>query len=168
MDAALRDFESMGAQGRSAKRRRKTMSHTDNDIQKDITAELNWEPSLRNDDIAVGVRDGIVTLGGFVDSLVDKAKAAKAAARVKGVKALANEIEVKVPTAFQRSDVEIARAAVDALEWNVAVPHDRIQVEVDQGWITLDGQVNLYFHKQAAERAVRYLRGVRASSISSR
>ncbi len=137
------------------------MSHTDNDIQNDITAELRWEPSLRNDDIAVGVRDGIVTLGGFVDSLADKAKAAKAAARVRGVRALANEIEVEVPTAFQRSDVEIARAAVDALEWNVAVPHDRIQVEVDKGWITLDGQVSLYFHKQAAERAVRYLRGVR-------
>ncbi|HWB41714.1 MAG TPA: BON domain-containing protein [Gemmatimonadales bacterium] len=138
-----------------------TMLYTDSNIQKDIGDELKWEPSLRDDDIAVGVRDGIVTLGGFVDSYADKSKAERAAARVKGVKAVANELEVKLPTAQQRTDPDIARAAVDALKWNIAVPHDRIQVKVEKGWLTLDGKVDWFYQKEAAERAVRYLTGVR-------
>jgi osmotically-inducible protein OsmY len=140
------------------------MSYTDTEIQRNITQELKWEPSLRDDDIAVGVRDGIVTLGGFVDSYAEKGTAERAAARVKGVKAIANELEVKVPGPFARTDPEIARAATQALEWNVAVPHDRIQVRVQKGWITLEGQVDLYFQREAAERAVRYLTGVRGVS----
>jgi osmotically-inducible protein OsmY len=138
-----------------------TMLYTDSNIQKDIADELKWEPSLRDDDVAVGVRDGIVTLGGFVDSYADKSKAERAAARVKGVKAVANELEVKLPTAQQRTDPDIARAAVDALKWNIAVPHDRIQVKVEKGWLTLDGKVDWFYQKEAAERAVRYLTGVR-------
>jgi osmotically-inducible protein OsmY len=136
------------------------MMYSDGDIQQDITAELKWEPSLRDDDIAVGVRDGVVTLGGFVDSYAEKGQAERAAGRVKGVKAIANELEVRVPGPFTRTDPELARAATQALEWNVAVPHDRIQVRVEKGWITLEGQVELYFQKEAAERAVRHLTGV--------
>ena len=137
------------------------MVYADKDIQKNITDELTWEPSLRNDDIAVGVREGIVTLGGFVDSYADKSKAERVAGRVKGVKAVANELEVKLPTGSERADPEVARAALDALQWNISVPHDRIQVKVEKGWLTLEGQVDWYYQKQAAERAVRYLRGVR-------
>jgi osmotically-inducible protein OsmY len=140
------------------------MSYSDTDIQRDITQELKWEPSLRDDDIAVGVRDGVVTLGGFVDSYAEKSTAERAAGRVKGVKAIADELEVRLPGAFTRTDPEIARAATQALQWNVAVPHDRIQVRVAKGWITLEGQVELYFQKEAAERAVRYLTGVRGVS----
>jgi osmotically-inducible protein OsmY len=137
------------------------MVYADKDIQKNITDELTWEPSLRNDDIAVGVREGVVTLGGYVDSYADKSKAERVAARVKGVKAVADELEVKLPTGSERADPDLARAALDALQWNIAVPHDRIQVKLEKGWLTLEGQVDWYYQKQAAERAVRYLRGVR-------
>jgi len=137
------------------------MLYTDTDIQRDITQELTWEPSLRDDDIAVGVRDGIVTLGGFVDTYAEKGTAERAAERVKGVKAVANELEVKLPGPFVRTDPEIARAATHALEWNVAVPQNRIQLRVEKGWVTLDGQVEFYYQKEAAEGAVRHLPGVR-------
>ena len=137
------------------------MLRTDTDIQKDIVSELQWEPSLRNDDIAVGVRDGVVTLAGFVDSYADRWKAERVASKVKGVKAIANEIEVKLPSSSTRPDPEIARAAVDALSWNISVPNDRIKVKVDKGWITLEGDVDWYYQKEAAERAVRYLTGVK-------
>jgi osmotically-inducible protein OsmY len=140
------------------------MTYSDSELQRDITAELKWDPSLRDDDIAVGVREGIVTLGGFVDSYAEKGMAERAAGQVKGVKAIANELEVRVPGPFTRSDPEIAGAARQALEWNVAVPHDRIQITVEKGWITLTGQVEVYYQKETAERAVRYLKGVRGVS----
>jgi osmotically-inducible protein OsmY len=109
----------------------------------------------------VGVREGVVTLGGFVDSYADKSKAERVAGRVKGVKAVADELEVKLPTGSERADPDVARAALDALQWNISVPHDRIQVKMEKGWLTLEGQVDWFYQKQAAERAVRYLRGVR-------
>ena len=137
------------------------MLYTDSNIQRDITQELQWEPSLRGDDIAVGVRDGVVTLGGFVDSWSEKGRAERVAARVKGVKAIANELEVKLPGPFVRTDAEIARAAMRALEWDIAVPHDRIRPRVESGWITLEGEVEWHSQKEAAERALRYLIGVR-------
>jgi osmotically-inducible protein OsmY len=107
------------------------------------------------------VREGVVTLGGFVDSYGDKSKAERVAGRVKGVKAVADELEVKLPTGSERADPDVARAALDALQWNISVPHDRIQVKMEKGWLTLEGQVDWFYQKQAAERAVRYLRGVR-------
>jgi osmotically-inducible protein OsmY len=133
---------------------------SDSDIQQDIVKELNWEPSLHNDDIAVGVRDGVVTLAGFVDSYGDKWTAERVAGRVKGVKAVANDIEVKLPSTSARPDPDIARAALDALKWHVSVPHERIKVKVEKGWVTLEGDVDWYYQKEAAERAVRYLTGV--------
>jgi BON domain len=102
------------------------MFRSDSDIQNDIIAELKWEPSLRNDDIAVAVRDGIVTLAGFVDSYADKWQAERAASKVKGVKAVANDIEVKLPSGCERPDPDIARAAIDALKWNISVPSLRV------------------------------------------
>jgi osmotically-inducible protein OsmY len=140
------------------------MQRTDTDLQKDLVAELNWEPSLRNDDVAVGVRDGVVTLAGFVDSFIDKWKAERAASRIKGVKAIANELEVKLPTTSSRPDPDIARAALDALNWNISVPHDRIKVKVEKGWLTLEGDVDWYYQKEAAERAVKHLTGVKGVS----
>ena len=138
--------------------------HTDSDIQKDVLAELNAEPSLRDDDIAVGVRDGVVTLAGYVDSYADKWRAERVVSKVKGVKAVVNELEVRLPSSSQRTDPEIARAAVDALQWNVLVPHDRIQVVVEDGWITLRGEVDWYYQKEEAERTVRNITGVRGVS----
>ena len=133
---------------------------TDMEIQKDVVAALRWEPSLRDDDIAVGVREGVVTLAGFVDSYPDKWTAERVASKVKGVKAIADDLEVKLPSSSTRPDPDVAHAAVDALRWDVAVPQDRIQVKVEKGWLTLEGEVDWFYQKEAAERAVRHLTGI--------
>ena len=140
------------------------MFRTDNDIHNDVVAELRWEPSLRDDDIAVAVRDGVVTLAGFVDSYSEKWRAERVASNVRGVRAIANDIQVKLPATLQRPDPDIARAAADALRWSVTVPADRIKVRVEQGWLTLEGNVDWYFQKEAAERTVRHLTGVKGVS----
>ena len=140
------------------------MQRTDTDIQRDITAELQWEPSLRDDDIAVGGRDGLVSLAGFVDSYADKWTAERVVGKVKGVKAIANDMEVKLPSSSSRPDPDIARAALDAFKWNVSIPKDRIKVKVEKGWLTLEGDVDWYFQQEAAERAVRYLTGINGVS----
>jgi osmotically-inducible protein OsmY len=137
------------------------MSYNDSDIQRDVTQELRWEPSLRDDDVAVSVRDGVVTLAGFVDSWAERGQAERAATRVKGVKAIANDLEVQIPGPFVRTDPEIAHAAARALEWDITVPPDRVRVKVDRGWITLEGQVEWFYQKEGAERAVRRLTGVK-------
>ncbi len=136
------------------------MTRTDSEIQKDIMDELKWEAALRNDDIGVAVRDGVVTLAGFVDSYADKWRAESVASKVKGVKAIANDLEVKLPSSSERADPEIARAAVDAFKWNIWVPQDRIKVKVDKGWVTLEGDVDWHYQREEAERAVRRLTGV--------
>ena len=137
---------------------------TDNDIQKDIIAELKTEPNLRDDDIAVGVRDGVVTLAGFVDSYADKWRAERVVSKVRGVKAVVNDVEVKLPSHARRPDPELARAAVNALQWNILVPHDKIQIIVEDGWITLKGEVPWFYQREEAERAVRNLAGVKGVS----
>jgi osmotically-inducible protein OsmY len=138
--------------------------YSDSDILKDVVAELKMEPSLRDDDTAVGVRDGVVTLAGFVDSYADKWRAERIASKVRGVKAVVNDLGVRLPSSSQRPDPEIARAAVQALTWNILVPHDRIQVIVEDGWVTLKGTVDWYYQKEEAERAVRNLTGVKGTS----
>lgn len=140
------------------------LTRSDADIQRDVSSELKWEPSLRDDDIAVAVRDGVVTLAGNVGSYIEKWRAERVASRVKGVKAVANDIEVMLSSSSKRPDPEIARAAVHALEWNASVPKDRIRVMVENGWVTLDGDVDFYFQREAAERAVRTLWGVKGVS----
>ena len=134
---------------------------TDTEIQRDIESELRWDPSLGNDDIAVTVRDGVVTLAGFVKSYLDKWQAERVASKVKGVKAIANDLNVKLPSSSERPDPDIARAALDALKWNISVPHDQIKVKVDKGWVTLEGNVDWNFQREAAERSVRSLTGVK-------
>jgi VCBS repeat-containing protein len=109
----------------------------------------------------VTVKDGIVTLTGRVASYAEKMAAARAAARVTGVNAVANDLEVGLLPADQRSDEEIARTVVNALASNTAIPLDRVKAQVSHGWVTLEGTVEWYYQKDAAERAVRYLRGVK-------
>jgi osmotically-inducible protein OsmY len=138
--------------------------YSDSDILKDVVAELKMEPSLRDDDTALGVRDGVVTLAGFVDSYADKWRAERIASKVRGVKAVVNDLQVRLPSSSQRPDPEIARAAVQALTWNILVPHDRIQVIVEDGWVTLKGTVDWYYQKEEAERTVRNLTGVKGTS----
>src|SRR5947209_5960204 len=111
---------------------------TDKEIQQAVLRELEWEPEVKSTEIGVSVKDGVVTLTGFVESYAKKYNAERAAKRVYGVKAVANDIEVKLPSANERPDPEIARAAVQALESRVAIPHDRIKITVRNGWITLE------------------------------
>jgi osmotically-inducible protein OsmY len=138
--------------------------HSDNDIHKDVVAELKTEPNLRDDDIAVGIRDGVVTLAGYVDSYADKWRAERIVSKVKDVKAIVNDLQVRLPSEDRRPDPELARAAVDALKWDILVPDDKIQVIVEDGWVTLKGEVDWYYQSEEAERALRNLRGVKGIS----
>src|SRR6202048_2250491 len=134
---------------------------TDAEIRKNVEAELSFEPSINASEIGVAVKDGIVTLTGRVDSYWEKIAAEEAAARVSGVKAVANELEVRLPFSNERTDEDIARAAVNRLEWTIPVPKDRIKVKVSKGWVTLEGEVDWQFQKKAAEDAVRSLVGIK-------
>ena len=133
---------------------------TDTELQQDVMAELQYEPTIKAAEIGVGVTDGVVTLSGYVDSFYKKWAAERAAERVFGVKAVAEELKIRLPGSFKRADEEIARAASDALEWNVAVPHDRVKVQVQDGVVTLSGEVDWWYQKDAAGDVVRKLVGV--------
>jgi osmotically-inducible protein OsmY len=137
---------------------------TDLELKKAVEAELDFEPSIDAAEIGVAVKDGIVTLTGRVDSYWAKIAAERAVFRVAGVNAVANDLEVRLPTASERTDEDIARAARNALEWDVLLPSDTIRVAVSKGWVTLEGTVDWQYQKQAAERAVRGLTGVRGVS----
>jgi osmotically-inducible protein OsmY len=134
--------------------------NSDRQLQLDVLDELRWEPGVKATDIAATVKDGIVTLEGTVDSYAEKWAAEKAVKRVPGVKALAMDIQVKLPGSSERTDTDIARAAENALKWDVAVPHKQIKVSVERGFVTLEGEVDWQFQKSAADRAVRHLTGV--------
>jgi osmotically-inducible protein OsmY len=134
---------------------------TDEDMQREVLDELRWEPRVRPNEIGVAVKDGIVTLTGWVDSYQKRWAAEEAAHRVRGVKAVANDIEVRLPVGAERTDADIAAAAVRALEWDAMLPIDRIDVTVSRGWVTLRGDVDWQFQKVDAERVVRRLWGVR-------
>jgi osmotically-inducible protein OsmY len=133
----------------------------DLELQREILDELEYEPSINADEIGVAVEDGIATLSGLVGSFAEKVTAEKAAKRVQGVKAVAVDIEVRLPMSMKRTDTDIAKAAISALEWNVSVPKDRVKVKVDDGWVTLEGDVSWNFEREAAAVAVRNLSGVR-------
>jgi osmotically-inducible protein OsmY len=135
------------------------MTH-DNQLQQDVLAELGWEPSVTAAHIGVVARAGVVTLTGYVESFAQKHAAEMAVCRVKGVKAIAEEIEVRLPFHINKGDEEIDVAAVGCLEWDVAVPADTVKVEVNKGWITLSGEVDWNYEKEAAERDVRTLLGL--------
>jgi osmotically-inducible protein OsmY len=134
---------------------------TNDELRKDVIAELAWEPSLDASNIGVTAKDGIVTITGHVHSYAEKYHAEKCVQRVAGVHGIANELEVRVLSANELEDSDIARAAVAALQWNVLVPSNQVQAVVQHGWITLTGEVNWQFQKTLAEKAVRYLPGVK-------
>jgi osmotically-inducible protein OsmY len=139
-------------------------TRTDTQIQSDVLAELKWEPRVIPNEIGVAVKDGVVTLTGWVDSYTKLWAAEEAAHRVRGVKAVANDIEVRLAAGTQKTDAEIAQTAVQALQSNALVPSDKIKVTVSKGWITLDGEVEWQFQRQEAERAVRNLHGAKGVS----
>jgi osmotically-inducible protein OsmY len=134
---------------------------SDRDLQQDVLDELKWEPSVNAAHIGVTAEDGVVTLTGHVPSYAEKYAAEKAAKRVYGVKAVADELDVKLPGSHKRTDEDIAAACVSAIKYNYSVPPDKIKVVVNDGWVTLEGQVEWQYQKDAAMDAVRYLTGVR-------
>jgi osmotically-inducible protein OsmY len=133
---------------------------TDSELKREVLDELKWEPSVNEAHIGVSVKEGVVTLSGHVPSYAEKYAAERAAKRVYGVRAVANELDVKLPTSSQRTDEDIAIACVNALKANVSVPSDRIKITVSKGWVTLEGEVEWQYQKNAAENTVRYLTGV--------
>ena len=137
------------------------ISYADERIQDRVLAELEWDPRIRSTQIGVAVKEGVVTLTGCVDSYVKKLAAERAARRVRGVRAVVNDIQVHLPIFAQRTDADIAAEACRALARHVLVPADRIRVTVSRGVITLNGEVTWEFEKRAAEGAVRRLVGVR-------
>lgn len=134
---------------------------TDQQLKQDVTNELAWEPSVNEAHIGVSVTDAVVTLSGHVPSYGEKYGAEKAAKRVFGVKAVANELDVKLAGDFKRSDADVAIACVNALEAHASVPKNKIKIVVNDGWVRLEGKVDWQYQKTAAEGAIRYLIGVR-------
>ena len=139
-----------------------TLTHTDQEIQTNVMAELRWDPSIPATEIGVVVKDGVVTLTGTVDTYMKKWRAEEVAHRVNGVIAVANDIQVR--SIGERTDSEIAAAAVYALNWNSTIPQGKVHVTVDKGWITLKGEVEWQYQRQEAERVVRRLLGVKGVS----
>ena len=139
----------------------KSGNQADEEIQKNVLSELKWDARVQPNEIGVVVKDGVVTLTGWVDSYSKKWAAEEAAHRVRGVKAVANEIEVRLPSASERTDADIAAAAARALEWDAFIPLDRLDVTVAKGWVTLKGEVEWQYQKEDAERVVRRLTGVK-------
>lgn len=138
-----------------------TATRTDEQVQRDVLAELKWDARVQPNEIGVAVKDGIVTLTGWVDSYAKRWAAEEAAHRVRGVKAVVNKIEVRLPTSVERTDADIAAAVVRALEWDAFVPIEKVDVTVSNGWVTLKGEVEWQYQKEDAERVVRRIAGVR-------
>jgi osmotically-inducible protein OsmY len=132
---------------------------TDREIQNDVMDELAFDPSVIAEDIGVSVKNQVVSLSGTVPTYAEKHAAEKATFRVAGVKAVADEIKVKLLNDSKRSDQDIAKAAADALEWNVAIPA-KLEVSVEDGKVFLNGKVNWEYQREAATSTVRHLKGV--------
>jgi osmotically-inducible protein OsmY len=134
---------------------------SDREIERDVREELNWDPDLDAEDIAISVKDGVVTLAGFTKSYSDRLEAEHAAKRVAGVHAIANDIEVRLPSIDQRPDPDIARDAIASLKAQLPISHENIKVIVKDGWLTLEGTVEWQYQKTTAENAVRKVKGVK-------
>jgi osmotically-inducible protein OsmY len=132
----------------------------DAQLQSDVEQELRWEPSVHAEQIGVSVKSGVVELDGNVDSYYEKWAAERAAMRVSNVKAVASEIKVELPSSATRSDEDIARTAMNHLEWNYSVPNT-VKVQVTDGLVTLQGTTEWRYQKDEAERSVRALKGVK-------
>ena len=137
---------------------------TDKQIHLDVLEALKFDPQIREQAIAVAVKDGIVTLNGEVESHAQKVTAEQVVKRIIGVRGFAEELQVNPPMHHHRTDQDIVEASLNALKWNVLVPADKIQVKVEHGWVTLFGDVNWNFERESAYDAVRLLTGVRGVS----
>ena len=140
------------------------MTKSDSEIERDVKAELEWDPDLDATDIAVSVKQGVVALAGFVKSFTDKYEAEAAAKRVAGVVGVANDLEVRMPSVDERPDPDIARDAVTAIKSQLPISWEKIKITVKNGWVTLEGNVEWQYQRQTAENAVRHVKGVRGVS----
>lgn len=131
------------------------------ELQTDVQNAIKWEPLLHAAEIGVTAKDGIVTLTGEVDSYSKKLEAENAAKKVIGVKALVEKIEVKFPNTWSKTNLEIADEVLDALKSNWAVPKDKVTVKVEDGWVTLEGELPWNYQREEAKSAINYLRGVK-------
>lgn len=136
----------------------------DQQLQQDVMDELKWDPILTASEIGVSVKNGVVTLSGYVNSYSKKIAAENAAKRVKGVSAIAEDINVRLGLDDERTDTEIAEAALDALKWNVNVPDNKIKIKVENGWVMLEGDADWQYQKDAVANAVRDIAGVKGIS----
>lgn len=137
---------------------------SDTELKIDVVDELRWEPRVRDEAIGVEVCDGVVTLKGTVPDYAQRMRAEQAVERVAGVRAVAQELTVTVPNSHVRSDVDMARHVANALDWDTETPRKVIKVKVEDGWVTLDGEVDWSFQRRAPERVVRHLFGVKGVS----
>jgi osmotically-inducible protein OsmY len=137
-----------------------TINKADAALRRDVLDELEWEPGITATRIGVSVTAGVATLSGQVLGYHEKVEAERATLRVAGVKGVANELEIQLPGSSQRTDADIARAAVDSLEWHSSIPSDRIKVVVQNGWVTLEGDVDWGYQRAAADEAIRRMTGI--------
>lgn len=137
---------------------------TDSEIQKDVMDELKWEPILSATEIGVAVKNSVVTLSGYVSNYAKKFAAEHAAWRVKGVKAVAEELEVRLGDENMLTDEEVAASILNTLKWHTTIPEEQVKVKVTAGWVYLDGVVDWNFQKESIFNAVRTLKGVRGVS----
>lgn len=134
---------------------------SDRDLQHDIMEDLRWDPSIDASKIGVAASNGVVTLTGGVPNYFQKQSAERIAKRVAGVRAIANDIEVQLPSAIEKTDGGIAATALNSLKWNASVPDEHLKVSVSKGWCTLEGNVEWNYQREAAEKAVEELIGVK-------
>ena len=142
----------------------------DSEIRRKVLAELDWDPSIDASAVGVAVKDGVVTLTGSIANYWQKKEVERGVKRVIGVQAVAEDLAIKLPGTAARSDADIAHSVLTGLRFNVAVPADSVKVMVENGWVTLDGEVEWQYQKSAAENAIKYLMGVKGvtNSISLR
>ena len=133
---------------------------TDQSLKQTVVDELVWDPRVNEAHIGVTARDGVVTLTGHVGSYAEKHATEQAAGRVSGVKAIADELEIRYLSAVGHGDEDIAKQALNVLSWDLAVPKDKVKIKIEKGWVTLSGDVDWYYQKNAAESDVRKLLGV--------
>lgn len=156
-----RDLDFNRGAASQRQRAREILVKTDAQLRTDVTDELAWDPAVNASNVGVIVREGVVTLTGHLDSFAEKHAVERAVRRVSGVRGIALDLEVKLPTSAQRSDSEIALAATAALGLNSLVPAGKVQVQVENGWVTLTGEVDWGYQFASAEQSIRPLPGVR-------
>src|SRR5215472_7280758 len=137
-------------------------TRSDTEIQSDVQDELTWTTNVKSNEIGVAVREGVVTLTGTVESYLARQSAQDAAFQVRGVHAVANEIEVRLHALAERTDSDLALAVLNAFKWDTVIPTDQVEVTVSHGYVTMKGEVDWYFQREAAQRVVQRLAGVKS------